>query len=191
MAPVLRAMTSLKFRLVTDAQGELVRVEGLKEAKEKLASLVPPMMAGMLDGMLSEDSVKQMGALAQGLPNKPVKAGDSWPHKSEVPLGPLGKMQVAMTMTCKGWETLEGRRCVRIDHTGTLSAQAGDGTNMISLVSLAGDTQGQSWFDPEAGITRESRSVQKMTMQMKAMGQEMTSRMTQYFTNQLVELTGP
>jgi hypothetical protein len=177
-APMLRVLVGSKFRLMTDARGKVVRVEGLKEVMESIRSKAPEMMGGMLEGMINEENIKQMGATAQGLPAKPVKVGDTWPEKQEIALGSLGNLVVNMTMTFKGWETFKGVRCARLDHTGTLTGGGVAGTNVVTLASLTGETTGTTFFDAEAGVTRESTSLQKMELKLKAMGQDITSQMT-------------
>ena len=186
--PLLRALVGSKFHLLTDAKGEVTQVTGLKELMATISANAPPMMNGMLEGLISEENLKQMAGSAQGLPGGAVKEGDTWPVKQDMALGPLGRLLIDMTMTFKGWETFEGRRCARIDHTGTLKSSPTQGTNAVSLVSLTGDTTGRMYFDAEAGVARETTAVQKMEMKLQAMGQDITSQMTQHVTNRLVEI---
>lgn len=189
VAPMLRAMAGAKFRLTVDAQGQVTKVDGVRELTDKLASQVPPMMRGMLDGMLNDDMVKQMASTPAALPGKPVKVGDTWPFKQELAMGPLGKLNLNLTMRLKGWEEHDGKRCAVIEQNGTLSAANDAGTNAITVLALQGDVSGLSWFDAAAGVMRESVSTQKMDIKMQAMGQELSSHMTQVLTNKLVEFT--
>jgi hypothetical protein len=103
-AAMLRPIASAKLRVLTRANGKVDAVQGLKDLTGKMAGGANPMLAGMLDSLLSEDAVKQMGIVPNWFPGKPVKIGDQWPVRYEMAMGPLGKISVALTMTFKGWE---------------------------------------------------------------------------------------
>lgn len=189
-APMLRAISGAKFRILTRANGKVDAVQGLKDILAKAAGGANPMLAGMLDSMISEDAVKQMGIVPNWFPGKPVKIGDQWPVRYEMAMGPLGKISIALTMTFKGWEEKQGRKCVVIENKGFISSKpdAGAATNLISIISLSGDTKGRTWYDPELGALVESNDDQSMRMKMKAMGQEMSTQMTQTVTNVLTDV---
>lgn len=188
-APMLRAMAGAKFRLTVDAQGQVTKVEGVRELTDQVAAQVPPMLRPMLDGMVNDEMIKQMASAAAALPDKPVRVNDTWPFKQEMSMGPLGKLKLDLTLRLKGWEEHEGKRCALIEQTGVLSAANEAGTNAITILELKGDINGLSWFDAAAGVMRENVSTQKMDIKMQAMGQELTSRLTQVRTNKLVEFT--
>ena len=95
LAPVLRKMVATPpFKFLLAADGKVDKVEGVKELLDSLGSEGPPEVQMMLKWMLSEDNFKQMGALPQGLPEKPVKLGERWPVKMDVALGPLGGISI-------------------------------------------------------------------------------------------------
>jgi CheY-specific phosphatase CheX len=79
---------------------------------------------------------------------------------------------------------------VVIENKGYISAkpESGAATNLISIVSLSGDTKGRTWYDLELGAVVESNDDQSMRMKMKAMGQEISSQMAQAVTNLLKEV---
>jgi hypothetical protein len=145
----------------------------------------------MTESMVSEDAIKQMGIVPNWFPGKPVKPGDQWPVRFDLTLGPIGKINVSQTMTFKGWEEKQGRRCALIESKGYLSSSPSSGasTNLISVTSLSGDTKGRMWFDPALGALVESNEDQNLRMKMKAMGQEISSQMTQAVTNRLKDVT--
>jgi hypothetical protein len=132
-----------------------------------------------------------MGIVPNWFPGKPVKPGDQWPVRFEVAMGPMGKINVSQTMTLKGWEEKQGRQCVLIETKGYLTGGPGSGasTNLMSITSLSGDTKGRMWFDPALGALVESNEDQNMRLKMKAMGQEISTQMTQSVTNALKEVS--
>ncbi|MBK9137559.1 MAG: hypothetical protein IPM17_02155 [Verrucomicrobia bacterium] len=189
-AAIMRPIANAKFRILTRANGKVDAVQGLKELLAKVSSSGNPMLAAAMESIVSEDAVKQMGIVPNWFPGKPVKPGDQWPVRYEVAAGLLGKIAVSQTLTFKGWEEKQGRRCVLIETKGYLSSSptSGTTTNLISISSLSGDTKGRLWYDPELGALVESNEAQNMRMKMKAMGQEASAQMTQSVTNTLKEV---
>jgi hypothetical protein len=188
VAPMLRALAGAKFRLLTRADGQVEKVEGVQEFVGKLSASAPPMLAGMLQQLVNEDTVKQMGVTTAGLPQKPVKVGDQWPYQQEFSLGPLGTLIVKLDVTFKGWEEHAGRKCAVLEHTGTIGRKEAEAADSSMLRSMTGDTKGKTWFDPEAGAEVESIAFQNMLMKLDAMGQEASVNMKQSITNQLIDL---
>jgi hypothetical protein len=176
--------TQLKLR--TDAKGEVVEVEGMDQLVDSLGEGGNPMVGQMLKGMFNEDAIKQMGMLPQGLPNRVVKQGESWPFEMKMEIGPLGKLTIAMTYTFTGWEQHNGIQSAVLDYTGTISSEAGStGGSAVSMTISSGTMEGKSWFDPEAGLVRDTVGKQSMTMNVDAMGQKLTIRMKQDVSNKL------
>jgi hypothetical protein len=190
-AVMMRPIANAKFRILTRANGKVDAVQGLKEILSSVASGGNPMMAGMTESMINEDAIKQMGIVPNWFPGKPVKPGDQWPVRFDIAIGPMGKINVSQTMTLKGWEEKQGRQCVLIETKGYLTGGPGSGanTNLMSITSLSGDTKGRMWFDPALGALVESNEDQNMRLKMKAMGQEISTQMTQSVTNALKEVS--
>jgi hypothetical protein len=191
LAPLFRKLGEMRLKLFTNRKGAVEKVEGLKEFADKLSSDLPPALQGMLQGMLNEDNIKHMGAIPEGLPDKPVKIGERWPLKQEISLGPMGKFTITLQITFKGWENRDQRRCAVLEHIGTIASPPGAGAagGQMAMTITGGDTKGRTWFDPELGMPIESTAEQKMSMKVSAMGQDMSIQMQQMVTNRLVEVT--
>ena len=187
-APMLRALTGAKFRLLTRADGKVEKVEGVQEFIEKATADSDPMMASMMKQMVSEDTIKHAGIAMSGLPEKPVQVGDKWPVTQEQSLGPLGTLVIRTDYAFTGWESHNGQRCAVLEHTGTISKKGGDASAESGMISaMDGTTKGKTWFDPEAGAELETISKQNIKMKMSMMGQDMAIDMVQSITNRLVE----
>lgn len=187
-APMLRALSGAKFRLLTRPDGKVEKVEGVQEFIEKATAGSEPMMAGMMKQMVNEDTIKHTGIAMSGLPEKPVQVGDQWPVTQEQSLGPLGTLVIQINYTFTGWEAHNGQRCAVLEHTGTIGKKGGDTSAEGSMISaIDGTTKGKTWFDPDAGAELETISKQTMKMKMSVMGQDMAIDMLQSITNRLVE----
>jgi hypothetical protein len=189
MASLFRKLGEMRLKMLTNRKGAVEKVEGLKEFTDKLGTDLPPQAQGLLQGMLSEDSIKHMGTVPEGLPDKPVKIGERWPLKQEFSLGQMGKLTVTLQFTFKGWENRDQRRCAVLEHIGTITGAPGSGGGPLTMSITGGDTKGRTLFDPELGMTIESTAQQKISMKASAMGQDMTIQMQQMITNRLVEVT--
>ncbi|HNQ87625.1 MAG TPA: DUF6263 family protein [Verrucomicrobiota bacterium] len=189
LGAMLRPLAGAKLKVYTTPSGKVDRVEGLKELADKVSSGAPAMMAGMMQSLVSEDMFKQMGIVPVGLPDDPVKPGDEWPVRMDYKLGTLGTLTTSMTMTFKGWETREGRRCVALTHKGRMWSQPPASGGTAPMARITGDTEGTSWFDPEAGYTVDSVATQTLQIKVSAMGTEMNIQSRQSLTNRVVEVS--
>lgn len=187
VAAMLRPLAGAKIKVFTSPSGKVDKVEGLKELASKIAGGAPAMMAGMMQSLVSEDMFKQMGIVPVGLPDDPVKPGDEWPVRMDYKLGMVGTLTTSMTMTFKGWETREGRRCVALTHKGRMWSQPATSGGAAPMARITGETEGTSWFDPEAGYTVDHVATQTLQIKVSAMGTDMNIQSLQTITNRVVE----
>ncbi|MCB1125872.1 MAG: hypothetical protein KDM81_05210 [Verrucomicrobiae bacterium] len=108
LADTMDRLMETRLTLFTDASGKVTKVEGMQSMLDSLGQGGNAIVGQMLKGMFNEDAIKQMGMLPQGLPNKTVKLGESWPFEMTMDLGPLGKLTISMTYTFSGWAAHEG-----------------------------------------------------------------------------------
>ncbi|MBM3879836.1 MAG: hypothetical protein FJ387_08970 [Verrucomicrobia bacterium] len=188
LAPMLRHMTGAKIKLLTDAQGKIEHVEGLKELAQKMAADGSLISQAVVQSMVGGDSLKHLGLFPEGLPSKPVKIGDRWPVRTEFSLGPLGKVSLFMQFVLRGWETRRGHSCAILDHTGTISTPAPPTGAPAPPAKVTGDSSGRTWYCPDLGVTVESNAKQKMNLRLTMMGQQMAILVQVATTNQLVEV---
>lgn len=188
MAPMLRKMIGAHISYLTDADGKVDQIVGYQEFIDQIAG-DNAAMGAMVKSMYSEDSLKQMGVNAQGLPDKPVKIGDSWPFHQDIPAGPAGTLQLDMTVTFKGWEEHAGHHCAVLESRGQLKSKPGGGNSAMSVVVDKGTSEGTMWFDPGLGNVVDNVVDQTMNFKMQIQGQDVTSKLSQRVKMQLVKLS--
>ncbi len=170
MAAMFRSLVGTRIKYILDVSNHVVRLEGLQEFRNKALANAPAQARSAMAQMLSEDSFKQMINFGQGLPDKPVRAGDAWPVHTEITMGPLGIMELDMQYVFKGFEEHDQRNCALLDFTGIMKSKpARESANPNMKMSIEeGVTTGKSWFDPELGMVIGSDINQdiKMNIQM-------------------------
>ena len=167
------ATVGQELKMVLNDKDEVETIENYDEFIQHLGPASAPGLEP--SKMFSRDSLTQMlkqGGL-QGLPSKPVTAGDTWTFKNEVELPQLGKVAVTGTYTLKSVGDHNGVRCAEIQTDGTLamdmSGAKGDSSplGVLGMKVTDGTIKGPVWFDPQLGMARETQLVQEMTISMK------------------------
>ncbi len=154
----LRKLIGLKLKFFTDAAGKVEKVEGVDELRKKALVGVPLVQQAIVAQVFSEDNLKKMAVPPVGLPDKPVKSGETWPLQTLMPVPPLGALQMDATYTFKGMEDHAGRKCALLDQSGTITNRppAGPANTAAALTIEGGKISGQTWFDPNLGLPAES-----------------------------------
>ncbi len=188
LAGVMDNIVGNRLYMELNADGDVVSVEGLDDLLEGVGG-GGGVVGSMMKGMFTEDSVKQLGVLPQGLPKEPVKVGDEWPYELEFPMGPAGVLKVDMDYTFSGLEDRDGRKCAVLEYTGTMQSKAGGGGDSAVDINIKeGTIKGKTWFDYQAGVTVENKGDVQMQMAVGAMGQNMTIEVDQDVHNKLVRV---
>jgi hypothetical protein len=169
ISSMMRKFVDAKIKYVIDSAGQVKEVQGLDEMMKGMsASSNSP-----FGKMFSKESLEQMcsQSFVEGLPEKPVKIGDTWTTKTKMPMGDMVTMNVEMKYTFKGWETLDKHRCALLESVGTIKGEARKGENPMGMkMSIkGGDASGKIWFDLELGMPRKSVVNHKMKMEMSMM----------------------
>jgi hypothetical protein len=205
VAPLLRALLGAKLKFFLDASNQVERVEGYTDFAARFTKKMRPEVRGLLEGMFSEASFKQMMGHGRFVPPGPVKPGDSWPVKTDMEMGPLGKLEMDLTYTFKDWELHDKARCVRLEFDGTLNSTGTNGAGPMgaTLAVQNGKMSGQAWFDPDRGQMAESNIRQKMMVVVSfpqapgggaaapLKGQSITNALDQKITVKITPLTAP
>ncbi|MSU62669.1 MAG: hypothetical protein EXS31_09775 [Pedosphaera sp.] len=197
-AGVFKKVMGSKLAMLLDGKGQMESIPKYQEWKDSISEGSNPMTQGMLQGMYSEDTFKQLVGGSAVFPDRALKPGETWPHKMEVGAGPLGKLAIDLQLTLKGMEARENHQCARIESTGTLkSGGSGEAGPMGKMTIQEGTLKGVTWFDTELGAMIESASDQFMKFKMEppdgapappgAAG-GMSADMSQKITVKLVEL---
>ena len=161
-----RQVIGAKIKFLLDESNQVEKVEGMKEFTAKASAGSNPQSRAMMQSMFSEDYFKQMVDFQRGFPAKPVKAGESWPVKTELNLATLGVMSLDLTYTLKGWEQREKRKCAAIDFNGTMTSKGSPATGGMSMKIESGKMSGRTWFDPELGHPVETAMNQDLVIHM-------------------------
>ena len=176
-ASAFQRMVGAKLKYVLDESNQVAKVEGWSELVTKMFANSPG--ARMMAGVFTEDYFKQLADFSQGLPGKAVQPGDTWPVKRTTVMGPLGEATLDLTYTFKNWELREKRQCARMEFSGPIRAGAPSTNSVmmgIRMAILHGTTSGQSWFDPELGLTIDADVGQKMNVLMSFPGTNAPAR---------------
>jgi hypothetical protein len=166
---MLNKLFGEQVRLVVDADGKVVKVEGYKEFAGRVIANSPQPAKAMFYKMFNEDNLKQISTVAGGLPDNPVKPGDHWPFSLEFP-NPIGIIVIHTKNTFKEWESRAGRQCVRIAFKGDISSKPDPNSANKSAKLENGDVSGETWFDPALGMVVQADDVEEMPLQFKNRG---------------------
>lgn len=169
MAELFRNMVGARIKFILDASNQVVRLEGLKDFRNRVLTNSPAHARASMGQMLSEDYFKQMINFGQGLPPQPVRPGDTWPVATEIAIGPLGIMQLNLHYVFKGFEQRDKRPCALLEFSGIVKSKPGPeaASPNIKMSIGEGTTAGQSWFDPDVGIVVASEINQDMIMNIE------------------------
>ncbi|MBI5385023.1 MAG: hypothetical protein HZA90_10095 [Verrucomicrobia bacterium] len=173
-----------RIRYLVAPNNEIVQVDGVKELVDRVegtgggAGAGGPgggrrgarglgMMGGALRGIYNAEYFKQLVDLS-GLPKEAVRVGDHWTMDKEISAAAVGTILLRTTNTLAGWQEREGRKCARIEFTGTMSTKPGAaGATGPAAAPWGGGMKledgkvnGTSWFAPEIGMVIESASEQ-------------------------------
>lgn len=211
-----------KIRFLMNAENQVTKVDGLKELMDRVDAAPAGggggrrggrgglgMMAGVLRGSFTVDYFKQILDV-HGLPSKPVQIGETWTTQKEVPAPMVGTLLVNTTNVLKGWQQREGKKCARIEFTGSITTKPGkaDPTPWGGTMKIEdGRVTGTTWFAPEIGLSVETVVAQNYNLTgtrpniaqrrgtnasravTNATPEKFTSPMRQNITLKLVEVT--
>src|SRR5262245_32920332 len=187
IAPMIRAMAGAEITATMNPRGELRDIKLSEKFKKALKNV--PQGGGGFPGfgdMFSEEGMKQM--MSQGgliLPEKEPKVKDTWANKVEQK-SEMGKMIVDSKYTYLGSTTENDKKFDKIGIKGDLKIEPKeDAQATIKLKSQ--DMEGTALFDRAAGRLVKTNATQNMTMDVSAMGQDITMKMKQVITMKLAD----
>ncbi|MFO1497543.1 MAG: DUF6263 family protein [Verrucomicrobiota bacterium] len=161
-----RKLIGSNLHLETDSQGALARIVELPQWLEKNAGDGSGPASQMFLQQFNEGFFDQLLGFARGLPAEEVPVGASWPFKTDVPAGALGKIRVDTTIRFQRWDERDQSRFAVLNMTGSLQSAPAPGADASEgSVSLArGTVSSDSWFDPVLGALVESVVDQSMQL---------------------------
>jgi hypothetical protein len=151
---------------LVDSNNSVLKVEGIQELFDRaqggeatgLAARRQEWTSGVLGRIYNADYFKQMvdvGSLPAGV----VRIGDHWTREQEIDVGLVGRVVATLTNTLRGWQQHDGRKCARIEINGSLAMKNERSAVLLALFDAKlqdGRVSGKSWFDPVAGLPRET-----------------------------------
>jgi len=165
---------------VNPRQRKVTKVEGVEAFLQKTFG-DNPQLRQMLGGALNEAvfAAEMEDLLTAYLPERPVKQGDKWKHKSTVPLGPLGSLAAENEYTYAGKKSVDGKELDLIERTSTMKYVAPKKGGALGLQVSKGDlridgAKGSVLFDAARGrlVQMDGRFTGKGTLSVSAMGQD-------------------
>jgi hypothetical protein len=122
----------------------------------------------LLTGIYNEDGIKQMVEFTRVSPET-AHVGDSWPANREISSPMVGKFMLNMTNTFRGWQDHDGKKCARIEFTGTIdSSENGAAQKPMRMTVQDGTLKGRYWFSPELKMSIETELDQEYTIHASA-----------------------
>ena len=170
---VVQKLKGSKLKFLTDAEGKIESVEGIEDLVQRLASAADPNAKpeDILKNLPAEATanLKDSFANMSGLPDKPVKIGDTWSPKLDAMKAMPEGAQFNYVYTFKGWEQHNNKRCALIEMAGDFGMNP-DAATPPGMPAIKARLSGKIWFDPEAGMVVESSMKPDINLNMAAMG---------------------
>lgn len=167
-AAMFKKIIGARIQYFLDASNQVERMEGIDALVDRLTSSGPADASTSIKAMFNEGYFKQIMDASRYLPSKPVEPGDTWPVQLEMPMGPIGTLEMNYTVTFQNWEQRGKRTCARLEFEGTLKSKPDSSpkTGGMTMSISGGNVSGVSWFDPELGTSIETTVNQDMKMNM-------------------------
>lgn len=177
-------MIGMKVKVLVDGAGKVESIEGSKGAAKEVDDDPVTGKSKLIDGVLSESSIKDLVDDGKELPPNPVKVGDTWTVTHETEAGQLGMVVFNMNLKFKGWAQHDGHKCAVFDVSGTMTPK-GDATAIkIEDSKFAGTT----WFDPVMGLLVDSDGHITSNVSVEAQGQKIAAKMNLTVGKKLLEV---
>jgi len=181
---VLKQLEGARFQVTLDARGQVVKLSGYDDLLKKFAK-DDPLNARLVRALMTEESFKvALVSLFGFVPGKAVAKGDSWDHKSPLPLGPLGVLTLDDRYTLEGVDEASMIASVSVTGKGSYAPpqKAPDPALKITcgeirLLSAAGTL----YFDAAHGRLQRSEIKSRLegTLQVSVRGSPVTMQLEQ------------
>jgi hypothetical protein len=183
---VLRAMIGTRIQYFTDANGKVERMEGMDALAKRVAASGQPQGEAMLKQMFGEDTLKRYCSFADGMPNRSVNVGESWPFQEDLPTA-IGVLALDMKYTFKNWEQYNNRNCAHIVGTGRISTKSVSTASGAMVEVEKGTITGDFWFDPAVGMIVCYNDTEDMALKITTRADAMKTQFNQKIRYALVD----
>lgn len=169
---MLQAVVGESVTMVMSPTGAVKSVDGMARLSAKIKATMPAgsPLTQSLDAMMTDDAFKgTMGQNFANLPDKVVKAGETWQTTLNVP-STLGAMTSASTFTAKGVERVDGKDVTRVGVAQKVSVAPGGTIGPMSVTVSDGTGEGDMLVDHRLGqiVRSTTRLTLPMTMSLSA-----------------------
>lgn len=150
----LGAMVGKTITMTLDAEGKVLKVEGVDEMFDAIAKKEPS-AAGMMDAMKKQfgpEAMKQLiSASYEFLPDKPVAKGESWKKEIKMEMPMIGQATINTDNTLKEVKEVAGKKLAVIEFTGNMKSDKGQPVTapnaQMTVSSMAIDQKGTVQID--------------------------------------------
>jgi hypothetical protein len=173
---IFSSMVGKSFKLLMSSNGEVMKIDGLKELVESMSANINvpeamrEQMKKQMNESFNEDQIRQSFAQAFSIyPDKPVKVGDSWTKTT-------GRVVNNMNMNQDIKYTVKEIRdnSVLLDMDGTIkSSQATD--SVAAKVDMSGNEKGTMELQRTTGMVNHGNI--DMDLKLSTMGHPMNMKM--------------
>ena len=182
--PLFKAMTAEPFELRITPRGE---IKDLKIPQAFAAALKKIPGAAMMGEMFSDEGFKNMmqqSSLVLPEP-KDLKPGHEWTRESKIENAQIGELTTKSTYRYLGSKEVKGKP---FEVFGvTMETEFGAMPEGLQMEVARQDSQGEIFFDREAGSLESSNLKQDMETNISMAGQEMSQKMVQTMMFERVE----
>jgi hypothetical protein len=183
---VLRAMLGARIQYFTDANGKVERKEGVDALTKRIAATGQPRAETAFKQMFGEDTLKRYCSFADGMPNRTIKVGESWPFQEDLPTS-IGVLALDMKYTFKNWEQYSSRKCAHIVGAGRISTKTVSTATGAMVEVEKGTITGDFWFDPALGMIVGFNDMEDMALKITTRAQAMKTQFNQKMRYALVD----
>lgn len=187
LAKLNRRVTGNKFTYVTDAAGNIERLEGVSNLVANVTKGLDKTSAALLRAQFSEEQLKKLGLLPEGLPPQAVAPGDSWTNNFDMPIS-AATAKFSVQSTLSGYEERNSRRSAIIKNAGTAQINLGNTPAAAAMQFENVKLEGEAVYDVEKGQYTTSNTTMTMDLKVKSGAQEMTQAVVIKSVKTLVEV---
>jgi RNA polymerase sigma factor (sigma-70 family) len=176
--PILRAIVGARIEYFTDTDGNVQKIEGLDDLTQRIMMAGNTPAAAMVKQAFGGDVLKHYVSLGNGLPDHPVKMGEGWSVKNNLP-SDIGLVTLDQTNTFKDWEDRGERKCAHIEWAGDYSTQGAPMKSHEMVEIQNWKSSGEFWFDPTLGMMTAADNEQNRTLKVTRHDQIITLQISE------------
>ena len=148
---ILGALIGARLEYFTDAEGKVQTIEGMNQLRNHIAAVGTWQQRHLFNELFGGDHLKDYLSCGDWLPNRMIKAGESWSVKSD-DANLIGILTISMKFTFKNWEQYGDRQCAHILGTGTVFSKTVSSASGEMVEIEKGKLSEEFWFDPKPGM---------------------------------------